>query len=112
MLYHIEKGIPEEVKKQMPKAVIELHYSRHAQEARINDRYGEVPEFKTIDPNNAQVVEAETDGWKLKKVVYRIPYTETLDCCIVVLTGINLVKTVWVNRKSDNHKTLDLSKYN
>lgn len=110
-LYHAQKGIPESIKNKLPKSTLWLRYSEHAKEARYSDRYGVAPEFDCIDTRAAQVIEVETVGERVEKVVYRVSVDEKLDCCLAVLVWSGKVKTVWMNRKSDLHQTVNLSKY-
>lgn len=110
-LYHSQIGIPESVKAQLPQGKLEVRYSFHAQESRFSDRYGYIPEIKIIDTEAAKVIEVETEMGRVEKVVYRTSLDDKLDICIVVLVNKHLVKTTWINRKSDTHKTLDASKY-
>jgi len=111
-LYHTNKGIPEAILRKLPTQKFQVCYSYHAQEARLTDRYGEAPEMKVIDPQACKVIEVETIEGRIEKVVYRTSATNDLDICLAVLINKALVKTVWMNRKNDTHKTLDLSKYN
>ena len=111
MLYHSEISIPEKVKKQLPSGIIKLQYTHHAINASKNDRYGEIPVFKGLNLDNAKVIEIETENDKIEKVLYRCSWTDEKDVCIAVLIATGTVKTVWVNLKSDIHKTLDKSKY-
>lgn len=110
-LYHVQKGIPESVVKNLPARVSELRYSFHAQQARFNDRYGQLPEVHEIAAD-AQIIEVEAYNDQPVKAVYRQSYNEKIDICIVVLLDSKLVKTVWANEKNDTHRTINLSKYN
>lgn len=111
-LYHTDKGIPEAILSKLPTQKFQVRYSYHAQEARMTDRYGVAPELKVIDPQACSIIEVETIEGRIEKVVYRTSATTDLDICLAVLINKALVKTVWMNRKNDTHKTLDLSKYN
>lgn len=57
--------------------------------------------------------EVETTFYKgvvnVIKGVVRTSYDDTYDISIVF--GVNKVRTAWINRKDDTHKTLDTSKY-
>ena len=111
MLYHKDIYIPENIKEQLPDKPIKLVYSRHAEDARHNDRYGEVTKLSWLNPAEAEVIEVEVIGGKIIKVVYRLKMDDTLDQCVVVNVPEGLVRTVWANRRNDNHKTLNKSKY-
>lgn len=62
----------------------------------------------------SNVFEIEYCGQFVQKIAVRVPYDEQNDVSIVLLKdpylGI-IVKTVWGNRKGDNHVTLDKSRY-
>jgi hypothetical protein len=111
MLYHTEVYLPEKIKEQLPKEKISLRYSNHAKRACRNDRYGNIPEMKAVYPKYAKVIEVETEAGQPIKSVYRLPFNQDLDICLVVLIETGLVKTVWLNSKDDSHKTLDTNKY-
>lgn len=109
-LYHVDIRLPEGMKRFTGRAP--LAWSRHADRARRDDRYGEIPKYRTITFDNLDVIEIGMEGDKLVKVLFRGHFSETLDLCIVVMPGLPwLVKTVWLNEKNDTHKTLDRSKY-
>ena len=110
-LYHSQKGIPEEVKKALPTKPMWLHYSRHAEVARYNDRYGVAPELQQLDPALAQVIEVETENDRPVKVVYRTNVNPQYDLCLVTNIPTGLVRTVWMNKVSDTHQTLNYSRY-
>jgi hypothetical protein len=109
-LYHADLGFPENAKTQHGKML--LDYSPHALSAALDDRYGNILNLpKSLDTTNAQVIEVEMDGPKTTKVVYRIPYNEEYDLVLVLIPDKRYVKTVWLNKNSDLHNTLDTSKY-
>lgn len=47
--------------------------------------------------------------WMITKYVVRLPYTSTQDVSIAIRN--RKIVTVWLNSTTDNHKTLDTSKY-
>lgn len=107
-LYHRDIGFPAGIKHLT--GVIRLNYSRHAKMAAEDDRYGimELPE--TLDVTNGTPVEIEVQGGNVTKAVYRAGYDDELDM-VIVLQPCGFVRTVWFNKKSDRHNTLDRSKY-
>lgn len=110
-LYHYQVFMP---KLNMPTGIIELDYSGHALRESKKDRYGHIklPQIINTDKNNVTPIEVETeDDGTVNKVVYRLPLDNTRDLCVVVLVATGRVKTVWVNLKSDQHKTLDARRY-
>ena len=108
MLYHRDIGFPKNVK--MLTGVLTLNHSHHARKAAYDDRYGimELPE--TLDVTNGTPVEIEVVGERVVKAVYRAQYDDELDMVIVVQPD-GFVRTVWFNMRSDEHKTLDHTKY-
>lgn len=109
-LYHSELGIPPNAKTNHGQFL--LDYSNHALEAAQDDRYGNIINLpKSLDTSKAQVIEVEMSGNKTTKVVYRIPYDEQHDLALVVIPDRRYVKTVWLNKNTDVHNTLDASKY-
>lgn len=113
MLYHFQLGFPLSLKIK-DQYSFNLTYSNHALRAANTDRYGgmKLPE-KVVIPRN-YIVEVETkDNIELDKIVFRIPYEykEDLDLCLVVIPETQFVKTVWFNKATDTHKTLDKEKY-
>lgn len=111
-LFHAEVWMPESLIAQACKAV-RLFFTRHAQHACRTDRYGYIIPPTQIAPQRAQVVEVEAANGKVNKVVARLPYNQQFDIVVVYMpeqeTGI--VKTLWLNEKSDRHSTLNRSKY-
>ncbi len=109
-LYHADLGIPQNAQTQHGQVL--LNYSQHALDAALDDRYGNIVNLpKSLDTSKAQVIEVEMQGSKTTKVVYRIPYNEEYDLVMVLVPDRRFVKTVWLNKNSDLHNTLDTSKY-
>jgi len=112
MLYHKDLGLPKGFNGNV--GTVRLDYSMHAKQAALNDKYGRIKEFNVLDTSNAQVIEVELVNGQVNKIVYRTEYTKTLDLVIVVMPRGHyfFVKSQWLNLASDDHKTLDVSKYN
>lgn len=108
-LYHTDIFIPTDLK--LPKGTIFLNYSRHAKRAAISDRYGHIPLPDAINLSDYKVIEVEVIEDEVTKVLYRGQLDEERDLCIVLIPSSSFVKTVWVNLRSDTHRTLDTSKY-
>lgn len=115
MLYHSETGFPFKVN--LPRA-IPLVYSLHAQQAAKGDRYGHIALESTFSTLGATVIEVETDDQTgvPVKVVLRREYDSSKDVCVVIalnsqVQGRFMVKTVWLNLKTDTHKTLNKAAY-
>lgn len=113
-LWHKDIRIPAEAYQQIKAQPVDvvLSYTFHALEASQTDRYGKIELPATINWSDAEVVEIEVVAGKVFKVVARLHHDSKNDLVIVVLLNGYKVKTVWLNRKNDKHRTLDISKYN
>ena len=88
-----------------------LKYGRHAVEAASNDRYGKVDLPAKFDSACATLVEVETDSdSKVLKKVYRVCLDATRDL-VMVIQPDGFVRTVWVNLRTDKHRSLDRTRY-
>ncbi len=106
-LYHYQIGFPKDVR--FPFDVmkpVSLNLSRHAQKASQNDRYGAFTIPSTIDLKTGQIIELGVTGKTITKLVFRTSYDQTRDIIIVFCTENGLVKTAWINLKTDKHLTL------
>lgn len=109
-LYHFEIGFPDTFK--APTHLVRLRWTKHADRARTNDRYGDIPRATFLDLSKCQVIEIGVEAGKVIKYVMRTRLDDERDLCIVLIPGKEwTIKTVWVNLKTDLHKTLDRSKY-
>jgi hypothetical protein len=107
-LFHRDIGLPdcESIHREF-----RLAYSEHAQTACAFDRYGVIRPPATVIPHQDNLIEVEVRRGRIVKAVIRISYNETFDLSIVFIPGDAFVKTCWLNRKTDTHRTLDRSKY-
>ncbi len=87
-----------------------LTYTDHAKRASMSDRYGFINLPDRVSPA-AKVIEVEVKGGRAHKAVFRTAYDLKHDLCLVVLLASGTVKTVWLNKLTDSHKTLDKSRY-
>lgn len=109
-LYHAEIGLPRGFVK--PTGRVPLRWTRHADAARRNDRYGDIRRFGSATLDRLTVIEVGIEAGNVAKILFRGKYTEKLDVCMVLIPGREwTVKTVWINERNDVHKTLDRSKY-
>lgn len=110
-LYHADIKLPEGFR--LPARVVNLYWTRHAEGARLNDRYGEIPRIPLVDLAQCNVIEVGITGRKVEKVVVRTPFDTFNDLVLVLIptSGAWTVKTVWFNECNDTHKTLDRSRY-
>lgn len=107
-LYHKDIFLP----LSLPAGTMTLTYTTHAKEAAVSDWNGVVPMPAEINLSDFILIEAEIENG-LKKILIRGHMDNKTDMCFVIIPNGNggTVKTVWANRKSDKHKTLDASKY-
>ncbi len=111
-LFHREIFLPLNLRN-LASTNLELNPTDHAREAAETDRYGAISIPAAIKFNGSNIVEAETVGGKLSKVVVRLSYDDTRDAiyAIGIDKGRTFLKTVWFNLKSDKHSTLRKEMY-
>lgn len=108
MIYHKEIGFPSYFRAPVGKYATAL--SRHAQVREIEKGFT-IPTM--IDLSDFEVIEIEMRNGAVQKMVVRGEYDEYDDIVLVVIPKSHglFVKTAWLNRWNDNHRTLDVSKY-
>lgn len=98
-----------------PTARVDLVWTRHADRARQDDRYGLIPRFANIPLSMFECIEIGVERSRVVKYVMRGHYKDNRDVIFVLIPTPDgkpwVVKTVWQNLRSDVHKTLDKSKY-
>ncbi|KWA83924.1 hypothetical protein WL29_21395 [Burkholderia ubonensis] len=110
-LYHKDVYAPDVIFRSP--GVVRLRYSRHAEDAAFDDRYGDLTCYLTpyMDFDTAEIVEVELDvEGQICKRVARFQVEEDL-VLVVVASADGFVRTVWGNLVTDRHKTLDRRKY-
>lgn len=113
-IYHKDLGFPKNIR--WPQGRFKLQYSLHAIEEARTDKYGDFESRlpKEIIMSDFQMVEAQIlDGRLVKEMVLRRPLDTLYDMVVVIITGGLkwVVKTVYLNRRCDQHRTLDLLRY-
>ena len=110
LLFHSEVFIPAAAANPIFEG--RLTYGYHARNEALSDRYGEIPLPSHFFAEGAKLIEAEfcTQRLRLTKQVWRQPLDDYRDLALVLSTG-GFVRTVWVNVRSDTHKSLNKSKY-
>lgn len=110
-LFHKDIGFPEGFCAKVGTRM--LIYTQHAKNAALNDRYGVINLPKYVNTSDAEIIEAEIEGQLVLKLVYRVSYNKDLDLVLAVIPVDDkfLVKTVWLNRRTDKHKTLNRRVY-
>lgn len=92
----------------------DMEYSQHARQESDRDRYGKIPLYPAVLFEVGDVVEIEVRNNLPVKAVLRVPLNDRDDLVFVLSVPVEkkvFVRTVWRNRASDGHKTLDVSKY-
>ena len=86
-------------------------YTKHARESALTDKYGVIILPKSYNLANSDIIELEIKNNDINKLVIRTPYNNKYDLTIVISFYSGMIKTVWLNKKDDNHDTLDKNKY-
>ena len=107
-LYHSQIYMP---KVELPTVDVVLNYTHHAIQAAKTDRNGKIELPETINFQFCKLVELEVVDNRPFKVVVRMHHDSKCDLVLIILLDGYRVKTDWLNRKNDNHRTLDASKY-
>lgn len=118
--YNIDAyGLPETAVAQISRWTITLGYSRHALTEALNDRYGVLPAsaFPVLFSMNDEAmrwkiveIEESAPGY-IAKFVVRREVDARRSLVLVIIPHLGLVKTLWTNLNTDNHSTLDKSKF-
>lgn len=111
-LYHSSIRLPAGFK--APTGKVELRWTAHAKSECTKDRYAAIPQFKALTLKRFTVIEVGMVGGTVSKIVFRGRLDDTNDVVIVLIPNGSApwtVKTAWINRRTDSHKTLDSSKY-
>lgn len=121
ILYHPEVFLPDFYVK--PTGDVLLKYTAHARRAARTDRYGmiDIESMDVLDLDEVEVVEIGVDNGAVVKYVVRGGYDNEHDIVLVLVAMMEpsrtwgtkraVVKTVWLNKKSDTHRTLDRKRY-
>jgi hypothetical protein len=110
-LYHSQIFMPNF---KFPRGIFDLTYSDHAIKESRNDRYGHIPLPAKINTYQTRIIEVETDAnGVMIKILYKVKLTDNKSLVMAIALDNNRfhVKTVWINKADDTHKTLDKSKY-
>ena len=115
MLYHKDTGIPKRIRGSVPTGIKNIVYSRHA-ESEFYDKNGHISPPNVLNFAECEVIEVTMFGKTIDKLVLRKAYNVTHDLVVVVIPSNDndkkkwFAKTVWLNYKTDIHKTLDKSR--
>lgn len=88
-------------------------YTQHAKNASVTDHYGKVPLPSHISVLDEDVVEVTIENNRMVKFVVRLPVYTNLSAVYVLRPIDNglLCVTCWINKRDDNHSTLDKRKF-
>jgi hypothetical protein len=111
-LYHKDIYMPEDIKNLSMQTYDDFIITYHAQEQAENK---DIIILESFSFSGCNIVEAEVIDSTVTKIVIRLSYGQSQDVCYVFRKDIRYNKpvliTCWLNSKSDNHSTLDHSKY-
>lgn len=115
-LYHTDIFTPPQFKR-IENVIVDNIYplSPYVVNAANSDRFGQIIVPSSFEFSYCDIIEIETykDSTDIKFLI-RLEYDKINDLCIVILCdrlGNVRIKTVWLNEKTDKHKTLDKTKY-
>ncbi len=111
LLFHKDVFIPEHARQPLHQGA--LRYGNHASHVSTNGGdYADIELPRQFSAEDAILIEAELDAktGQVIKQVWRQRMNEEWDLCFPMLAG-GFVKTVWLNRRTDTHKTLDKKKF-
>ncbi len=105
-LYHRDLGLPNI-------AIASGYNLRWTSHAKEQASYRNVwPRPARVDNlTNANIVELEILNGKPIKALLRVPYNSYEDMVMALNLTDGAVRTIWLNSKTDQHNTLDYSKY-
>jgi len=73
-----------------------------------------IPDGEALDISPADIIEVEVLNGQPVKALIRLQYDDRSDICFALLSpikGHSICKTLWTLSARDQHRTLDLSKY-
>lgn len=91
---------------------VPLDMIAHAKHETQNDRYGSIrpPTVFRATPENIFEIAYDPQTKQVKKVAARDSYDDEHDITVVITYDGKIV-TVWLNKKTDTHSTLQKSRY-
>ncbi len=120
LVFHKDLGFPPGVRREHLAFRGPLKWSHHAQEESVKDRFGKIvqeTEINTGDSSRWTPIEVKfrkKDG-VLERMLVRSTPDERGNCACLVLApqkdGSLAVVTAWINKKNDQHRTLNQKNY-
>lgn len=111
LMFHKDVFIPDFAKAPLFEGAIT--YSRHAQNVSSGTEGVDAIELpKVFNAKDATLVEVEVNPatGEVEKQVWRMPLDDQNDLCFPMLPS-GLIKTVWLNARTDTHSTLRRTRY-
>lgn len=108
-LFHYLTGLPKSFRAH---DIYGLRPSPHAINESNSDKYGcfALPNYVKISEWKVIELEQNDEGQIVKWVIRKVLDNER-DIVLVIIPNQKVIKTVWINVRSDKHKTLDKSRY-
>lgn len=103
----VGNGIPPNII--TPAGTITLHLSMHSQ-YQARDKGFKIPSQISVTRRNVIEVYMK-NSTVMEKCLIRFPYDTETDMSIIIKPNEGFVITAWLNSKSDNHGTINKSKY-
>lgn len=104
-IYNRAVNLPAELFAPFLRSNLRLTYSRHAKLECVRDRYNLINPPVLVDIRPEHVVEIEVLAGRPVKAVVRMPYDGSCDLVLVIHPD-GFVRTLWLNRRTDNHSSL------
>lgn len=119
-LFNAATGIPETLATRVKGMRLNLHWTRHAKQQVVEDKYGVLPREAYPErfswEENWTLVEVETnDRHHITKFVVRRPADDRRSIVLVIrpddFSPSGRVVTFFINLNTDNHKSLNTTKF-
>lgn len=111
LMFHKDVFIPDFAKVPLHEGAVK--YSKHAGNVCMGGgSYEQIPLPPVFVAKNATLIEVELNPvtGEVEKQVWRQPLNEEYDMCFPMMAD-GFIKTVWLNHKTDTHKTLNKGKF-
>lgn len=119
-LFNAATGIPEKLIQRVAGLRLNLHWTRHAKQQAVEDKYGVLPPGAYPErfcwEQSWSLVEVETDDrHRITKFVVRRPADANRSIVLVIrpddFAPSGRVVTMFLNLNTDTHKSLDTTKF-
>jgi hypothetical protein len=95
-----------------PRRLFDLRYTKHAQAEAAREEHGAFDPPYELNTDRALLVQVVLDPrGRLVQATWRVKYDEVYDAVLVVDPDRQMVVTCWLNKTTDDHPHLDISKY-